>query len=124
MGNAIESADNTKSLRMRRIDFVADLLKMVLRDNSVEAIKAFGLFRILQSNVLPIINKVSLHNQGYSLPGILTRNTKIFIFANYIYFYILYVTTFANVRNTRYNNSIINKNDIVIIYNLLRIQFG
>ena len=51
------------------------ILKMVLlRRLSVEAIKAFGLYRILRANVLPIVNKVSLHKQGYSLPGILTWN--------------------------------------------------
>ena len=64
MGNAIEGANHGLSLRMSRNDFVADLLKMILlRYLSVKAIKALGLYRILLPNVLPIINKVSLHKQ-------------------------------------------------------------
>ena len=44
MGNALEGANHGLSLRMRRHDFVADLLKVVLLQKLLgEAIKTFGL---------------------------------------------------------------------------------
>ena len=64
MKNTLEGANHGLSLRIRRNYFVAELLKMVLlRSLSVvDANTAFGLYRILKSNVLPtcIINKISL----------------------------------------------------------------